>query len=513
MLFLRVLSHVVFLTFALPQVETIDGARTFLGVSVRGVTPALAHSLGMSEPYGALVVAVLRDSPAVAANILPGDVIVGADGQRIDNNRTLQRKIRSLVPDTVVRLAIFRKGAVQSVDVRLGTMPADSGDEETERDSCDFPAGIEPAQLTPDRIRHLGLPPGTQGVAISRVRIGSSAAEAGIRLGDVIQEVDGRSVTSVAECRAAIAQAAGQSALLLLNRRGGMFSVSVEVEVEEGSSVAIPLTFAARHLLGQTDDNAFMAQWAREVLEKGAAEKDPERRRETAIAFSLGTSLDPAVATLKRLATDKDHACREAAFASFAELGDPQFIPFLQPALEDEVAEVAFAAARALFRLGEPGGRSFLLAILNREEKGESGFFRGKLRNAARRTKTPKSALLFAAEQGVGFLPVPGAGEGYSALSELLIDKNFTPRATALLVLSSKRSPDTERLIEKAFEDSDWSVRAVAIQVAARWNQVAWKSRLVPLFQDSNRTVRLRAAAVFLRLNNVQGQAAKGALR
>jgi HEAT repeat protein len=106
---------------------------------------------------------------------------------------------------------------------------------------------------------------------------------------------------------------------------------------------------------------------------------------------------------------------------------------------------------------------------------------------------------------------VPGLGEGFSALSSLVSDPEFSARATALLVLSSDRSPEVRSQIEQAFNDSDWSMRAAASQIAASRNERAWRFRLVPLFEDTNRRVRYRASSSFLRLSVPAAAAAPAA--
>jgi HEAT repeat protein len=76
-------------------------------------------------------------------------------------------------------------------------------------------------------------------------------------------------------------------------------------------------------------------------------------------------------------------------------------------------------------------------------------------------------------------------------------------------VLSADRSPGVRSEIEQAFNDSDWSMRAAATQIAASRHERAWRFRLVPLFEDTNRRVRYRAAAAFLRLSGPGTPAAK----
>jgi HEAT repeat protein len=241
---------------------------------------------------------------------------------------------------------------------------------------------------------------------------------------------------------------------------------------------------------------------ARAVLNKGAFEADPNTRREVAVALSLIATRDPSAGLLQTLIKDKDSLVREAALVSVGELGDNKTIESIQEALQDDVPEVAFAAGRTLFKLKQPQGKQFLIEIVDKEARAKSGFAQAKLRDVVRRMKRPKSAILFMAQQGIGFVPVPGLGEGFSAMNSLIGDAETSARATALLLLATDRSPEVRRVIEGAFNDTDWSMRAAATQIAAMRNERSWRQRLIPLFEDTNGRVRYRAATSFLRLND-----------
>jgi HEAT repeat protein len=248
---------------------------------------------------------------------------------------------------------------------------------------------------------------------------------------------------------------------------------------------------------------------ARTVLEKGAGDSNPDVRREVAVALGLLSRRDPSADLLRQLASDKDHLVREAALVSIGELRDSRLAKSAHDALDDEVPEVAFAAARTLFKLNQKEGRDLLLDVVQKEARAETGFVRAKLRDVARRMKRPRSAMLFVAQQGAGFIPVPGLGEGFSALNSMVGDPDFSARATALLMLSPDRSREVRASIEEAFNDADWSMRAAATQIAASRNERAWRFRMVPLFEDTNRRVRYRAAASFLRLSGSSAPAGK----
>jgi HEAT repeat protein len=248
---------------------------------------------------------------------------------------------------------------------------------------------------------------------------------------------------------------------------------------------------------------------ARKLLEQGAADPDPDVRREVAVALSLPSPRDPSTNLLEKLAGDKDHLVREAVLVTIGDLRDPRLAKPALAALEDEIPEVAFAAARTLFKLNQRDGKQLLLDIVQKEAPAKTGFVRAKLRDTVRRMKRPRSAMLFVVQQGVGFIPVPGLGAGFSAMSSLVGDPDFSARATALLVLSADRSAEVRTEIEQAFNDSDWSMRAAATQIAASRNERVWRLRLVPLFEDTNRRVRFRAAASFLRLSGPAAPAAR----
>lgn len=252
-------------------------------------------------------------------------------------------------------------------------------------------------------------------------------------------------------------------------------------------------------LHGQTVDGSPSSR-AREVLKAGAADSDPRTRRDVAVALSVVGRGDAVTELLPTLAKDKDALVREAAIVSIGELRDARLSQAAKDALEDDVPEVAFAAARTLFTLKQPEGEQLLVEVVQKEAKAKSGFVQLKFRDVMRRMKTPRSAIVFVARQGVGFIPVPGLGEGFSALSSLVGDSEFSARATALLVLSVDTSSNVTKLIEEAFNDDDWSMRAAAIQIAVTRNQRQWRPRLIPLFEDTSPRVRYRAAASYLRL-------------
>ncbi len=245
------------------------------------------------------------------------------------------------------------------------------------------------------------------------------------------------------------------------------------------------------------------AEQARKVLRDGFVEKGPDRRREVAVALSLLPSRDPVTDLLTSLVKDKDVLVRQAALDAVAELGDRRRYPLLKAALEDEVPEVAYAAARALWRIGDPAGLELLEDIYAEEAKAKSSIMKSELRKMMRKLKTPQSAIWFVAQRGLVFVPVPGLGQGVSAVSHMLADETFSARATALLMLCQdprKRSKDCASMIDRSFVDEDWSVRAAGVQLVAASRDGSRRGRVAGLFGDKSEKVRYRAAATYLRI-------------
>ena len=102
-------------------------------------------------------------------------------------------------------------------------------------------------------------------------------------------------------------------------------------------------------------------------------------------------------------------------------------------------------------------------------------------------------------------MPVPGLGAGVSAVSQMLTDESFSARATSLILLCQdpkKRSAGCPSMLDRAFVDEEWSVRAAGVQLVAGSRDPAMRGKLAGLFGDKSEKVRYRAAAAYLRLDS-----------
>jgi HEAT repeat protein len=245
-------------------------------------------------------------------------------------------------------------------------------------------------------------------------------------------------------------------------------------------------------------------QQCQDILEKALKDKNPDTRKQAAIALSLVGSTDPYASRLEALLDDKDVEVRLSAVASLSDLKNGRTVAALHKALNDEVPEVSFAAARSLWALSDPEGKKVLLSILSGESKASSGYFAKQKRDALRMMHTPKPMFLFALRTGAGFAPVPGLGTGVSSMQALLSDPAVSGRATAALLLEKENDEQTTAALKDALSDKEWSVRAAAVHALVLRDQPAYQAEMIPLLDDKTEAVRLRAAAGYLRLETVK---------
>lgn len=221
---------------------SFDGDGGYLGVQTAEVTKENFGKFGLRDVRGVAVEKVLENSPAAAAGIKDGDVIVRFNGDEIASARKLTRLVGEVDPDHQVKLTVLRNGSEQEITATLGKRPSPKFGEgnfaftmppigklempdfkgyENFKDLPqfkEFPKGDMPqvfmtpkgegehfswrlgegrqigvgvSPLTNQLAKHFGV---ESGVMISEVRENSPAAKAGLKAGDIIVEADGKAV-------------------------------------------------------------------------------------------------------------------------------------------------------------------------------------------------------------------------------------------------------------------------------------------------------------------------------
>jgi HEAT repeat protein len=274
--------------------------------------------------------------------------------------------------------------------------------------------------------------------------------------------------------------------------------------------LAVPLLFCATGF-GQTSESlvASHQDQARSLLEDSLKDKNPDTRKHAVQALGLVSVREPYLSELEAMLNDKDVEVRLATITSLVDLKNERTVPALRKALDSDVPEVSFAAAKALWTLNEALGREALISVLSGDMKTSSGFITKQKRDALRMLHTPKTMFMFAIQQGANFAPIPGLGAGVSSVQGILSDPSVSGRAATALLLSLDGDPDVLRALQDALADKDWSVRAAAVHALALRNDPALETDLVPLFEDKKEAVRVRAAAGYLRLEWIQSTRAE----
>jgi Do/DeqQ family serine protease len=202
--------------------------RGLLGVSVQALTPDIARSLHLDNAHGVLVNSITAGGAAEKAGLQRGDVITSVNGNPVKDTNSLRNEVSEMMPGTDVKVALLRDGKEQTVAVRLGEAQGSRAQREDGRrsgSSNGYGLSVEP--LTRETARQLGVSIST-GLVVTAVEPSSRASDAGLREGDVIEEVDGAKVTTSDALRSGLSKAAGTPALLLVHRGEATFYLTVE---------------------------------------------------------------------------------------------------------------------------------------------------------------------------------------------------------------------------------------------------------------------------------------------
>jgi serine protease Do len=201
--------------------------RGFLGATIQDVTPTMAKALGVNDAEGVLIGDVTAKGPAAQAGLKPGDVVIKMNGQSVADSAALRLQVSQTDPGTTVPLTVRRGNSTLDLNVKLGELPADHEKTAEDRSNLQSLQGLQVEPLTPAVRQQLHLGQESHGVVISQVDPNGAAAAAGIREGDVVEEVNHQPITRVSEFEQAMQSASGQAILLRVMRDGTGFYVAI----------------------------------------------------------------------------------------------------------------------------------------------------------------------------------------------------------------------------------------------------------------------------------------------
>ncbi len=205
--------------FVVRQLRAYGYVRSgWFGVAAQALTPELAEALGLAVPRGAIISSIDPNGPAARADLRPGDVVLAVNAKPIADVRALWRAGGVLPAGAVATLRIWRDGKARDVKVGVVDWPGDR------RTRGALPATGQTLRSLDPQPLSLGasLAAGNGGVLVEAVQASGGAMASGIRVGDVVLQVQGSAVAQPAEVGSLLdaARAAGRRFAAVLVQRG-----------------------------------------------------------------------------------------------------------------------------------------------------------------------------------------------------------------------------------------------------------------------------------------------------
>jgi serine protease Do len=199
----------------------------FMGILPQELTGEMAKEFNIKDGHGVLISQVSPDTPASKAGLKAGDVITAVNATPVEDVNSFRSTVASFSAGSTVHLKIVRDGKTLDVPVTLGEVTEDNArvgggpngaPGEGEKGAL---KGVSVQALTPDLREQMQLPDDVKsGVVITNLDDDSPAAAAGLQPGDLIVQVNHRSVNTVADFNNAVKAGASKDSTLLLVRRG-----------------------------------------------------------------------------------------------------------------------------------------------------------------------------------------------------------------------------------------------------------------------------------------------------
>lgn len=219
--------------FAIPinMAKSIEGqlqregkvTRGWLGVVIQNVTKDLAESFGLKKAGGILISEVQEGSPASAAGVKRGDVILKLNGKQLEDVSDLRNQVAMLAPGSKAILEVVRNKRAKKIQVTIGEQPENFGSRESLAEDRDTlkEYGLTLQELSPELAEKFEYKPGS-GLVVSDVEPEGPAAKAGLKPGNLVEEVNHQPVATREDLRKALAKADGDK--ILLRVRSGSYS-------------------------------------------------------------------------------------------------------------------------------------------------------------------------------------------------------------------------------------------------------------------------------------------------
>ena len=214
--------------------------RGLLGIKMQELDEKLAENLKAPTKDGIAVTEVVPGGGAEKAGVKVGDVITEMNGRPVEEMAAFRNSIANMMPGTKVELKVFRNGMPKALSVTLVERPQDGvalgGVPSLPPAPAKVPDvldGVEVGDLTPDARKRFGIGEDVKGALVTKVSPDSACADAEIRAGDVIVDIDGKKIAGADDAVKLSEEVKTKSSVRLrISRKGATQFVVVEERKE-----------------------------------------------------------------------------------------------------------------------------------------------------------------------------------------------------------------------------------------------------------------------------------------
>jgi len=192
--------------------------RGWLGVGIQNLSEELAEYSGIKDKKGVLITEVFPGDPADEAGIKPKDIVLSINGKKVENTRELSKLIADTSVGDTVKIKVLRNGKENTFTVKIIKREDERVASQTLSKENGYELGIRVSELTPEIVRRYNINE-ADGIIVTNVESESQGAQAGVRVGDIIKEINHQPIETIKDYKKEIKKLKkGDSVLMFIKR-------------------------------------------------------------------------------------------------------------------------------------------------------------------------------------------------------------------------------------------------------------------------------------------------------
>jgi len=199
--------------------------RGWLGVGIQDLSEELAEYYGIKDKKGVLITEIFPGDPADEAGIKPKDIVLSINGKKVENTRELSKLVADISVGDTVKIKALRNGIEKTFRVKIAKREDERVASQTPSKGNGYELGIRVSELTPEIVRRFNINE-ADGIIVINVESESQGAQAGVRIGDIIKEINHKPIKTIKDYKKEIKKLKkGGSVQLFIKRINGSFDV------------------------------------------------------------------------------------------------------------------------------------------------------------------------------------------------------------------------------------------------------------------------------------------------